>query len=502
MATNTDTRTARRLYELWNEGRVGEIAELVAADFTGHGGLGAGGREGLVQDLETLKAAFPDATLEIGDVIANDDRVVVHGTLRGTHQGPFAGVPPSGSQVEVLSTDIWRVDDAGKLAECWALCDSGALLMQIGAISQPAPEPTTTEEQAEAFVGRLFEASVGGWELLTTHVGLRLGLYAALAEAPGGITSAALADATAMHPRYAQEWLEQQVTAGIVDVDDVTAAPEDRTFSLPAAHAEVLLNEESPFHAAPLADWTASLPSVLDRLIEAYQSGGGVAWGEFGETVLDGQAAFNRPLFQHTLAANLGAHFADVDARLREDGGRVADVACGYGWSSIALANAYPKVAVEGVDVDGPSVERARQNVTGAGLDGRVTITARDAADTEIGGPYELVTVFEAVHDMSRPVEVLANIRSSLVPGGSVLVMDENVADEFGQGIGNPVERFMYAASILCCLPAGMAESPSAATGTVMRPATMQRYAEKAGFTKTTVLPVEDPFHKYYRLDA
>lgn len=157
---------------------------------------------------------------------------------------------------------------------------------------------------------------------------------------------------------------------------------------------------------------------------------------------------------------------------------------------------------MDGIDVDGPSVERARDNVTDAGLSERVTIIAGDPAQDAIAGPYDLVTVFEALHDMARPVEVLGSIRRSLVPGGTVLVMDENVAEQFGERIGNPVERFMYAASVLCCLPAGMAEQPSAATGTVMRPSTLKRYAMEAGFSSTTVLPIEDGFHAYYRLDA
>lgn len=217
---------------------------------------------------------------------------------------------------------------------------------------------------------------------------------------------------------------------------------------------------------------------------------------------IDGQAAFNRPLFQHSLAENLATHLPDVDGRLKADGGRIADVACGYGWSSVALANAYPKATGEGIDVDGPSADRARRNIAEAGVADRVSVTVCDAARDDIGGPYQLLTIFEAVHDMSRPVEVLSNVRTSLAPGGAVLVMDENVADEFGEAIGNPVERFMYTASLLCCLPAGMAEQPSAATGTVMRPSTMKRYAEEAGFAQTTRLPIEDGFHKYYRLDA
>lgn len=370
--------------------------------------------------------------------------------------------------------------------------------MSVGGEELSDVEP----DQAEAFVGRLFEAAVGGWELLTAHLGLQLGLYAALADVPTGLTTAGLAEVTGVHPRYVREWLEQQVIAGILEVDDPTAAPETRTFTLPRAHAAVLLDQHSPFYAAPLADWTAAVPAVLPQLVEAYRSGGGLAWGDFGDIVLDGQAAFNRPLFEHTLADNLAAHLPDIDARLKAQGGRIADVACGYGWSSVALASAYPDATVDAIDVDGLSVDRARANVGEAHLAERVRVRLADAATDDLGGPYDLVTIFEAVHDMPRPVEVLSNIRKSLAPGGAVLVMDENVADEFGEGVGNPVERFMYTASLLCCLPAGMAEQPSAATGTVMRPSTMTRYAEEAGFSKTIQLPIEDGFHKYYRLDT
>jgi 2-polyprenyl-3-methyl-5-hydroxy-6-metoxy-1,4-benzoquinol methylase len=366
-------------------------------------------------------------------------------------------------------------------------------------------EDTTFEEAAGALVGRLFESAVGAWELLCTHVGLRLGLYHALAAAPDGLTTAHLAKTTGIHPRYAQEWLEQQVTGGFVEVDNPSLAPDERVFTLPAANAAVLLGEQTPFFAAPLADWTAAIPTVLPELMTAYRTGGGFAWGDFGEIVLDGQAAFNRPLFQHALADHLSTHLSDVDARIKADGGKVADVACGYGWSSVALAAAYPDATIDAVDIDEPSVERARAIVDGAGVGDRVSVTVADVTQTNgngLGGPYELVTIFEALHDMPRPVDALRSIRRSLAPGGAVLIMDENVADSFGEAIGNPVERFMYTASLLCCLPCAMTEQPSAATGTVMRPATLRRYAEEAGFSKVTDLPIEDGFHRYYRLDV
>jgi hypothetical protein len=123
-----------------------------------------------------------------------------------------------------------------------------------------------------------------------------------------------------------------------------------------------------------------------------------------------------------------------------------------------------------------------------------------DAADPSLAGRYDLVTIFEAVHDLSRPVEVLAAVRGILAPGGAVLVVDERVADGF-TAPGDSVERIMYGYSLLFCLPNSLADQPSVGTGTVMRPATLERYAREAGFQRVSILPVEHDTLRLYRLD-
>lgn len=128
-----------------------------------------------------------------------------------------------------------------------------------------------------------------------------------------------------------------------------------------------------------------------------------------------------------------------------------------------------------------------------------MTMAGRDAGDPALTGRYDLVTIFESLHDMSRPVEVLAKARGLLAPGGSVLVMDERVAEEFAAP-GDAIERLMYGFSVLCCLPVGLADRPSAATGTVMRPATLRRYAEEAGLARVEILPIEHEMFRFYRL--
>ena len=189
-----------------------------------------------------------------------------------------------------------------------------------------------------------------------------------------------------------------------------------------------------------------------------------------------------------------------MHARLQADpSARVADVGCGSGWSSIAIARAYPKVQVEGFDIDEPSVALARENAIAEGLTDRVSFSTRDVADPALSGTFDLVVAFECVHDMARPVEALRAMRSLVVEGGAVIIADERVADTF-TAPGDDVERYMYGFSALHCLPVGMVDHPSAETGTVMRPNTLRGYATDAGFSAVEVLPVAFDFWHFYRL--
>ena len=221
--------------------------------------------------------------------------------------------------------------------------------------------------QRDAFAERLFGAALGAYELMTVHLGDRLGYYRALAE-HGESTSAELAAATGTAERYTREWLEQQAVAGILEVDDVGADPAERRFSLPAGHAEVLSDRDSLAHVTPLARFGVVFAHVLPAVEEAFRSGGGVSWEDFGELGREAQGDANRPVFSNLLGAAWLPSIEDVHERLVADPpARVADVACGAGWSSIAIARAYPKVTVDGLDLDEASVELARTNLAGTG---------------------------------------------------------------------------------------------------------------------------------------
>jgi SAM-dependent methyltransferase len=336
-------------------------------------------------------------------------------------------------------------------------------------------------------------------EAFSVYLGLELGLYRALADVETA-TEAEIADQTHVAPRYAREWLEQQAAAGYIACDDPERPAERRRYRLPAGHGEVLLDTDSPYHTAPLAVMLASVARVLPQLLEAYRTSGGVPYAAYGPQMRRGIAAANRPMFLHELASTWLPTMPDLNRRLRAaPPARVLDLGCGLGASSIALAHAYPHIQVLGVDLDEGSIAEARAQAAEAGMDDRVTFVVGDAAQAAPEAPFDLVTIFEALHDMGDPEGALRTARTLLTDDGDVLVADERVADTFDTP-GDPVERFMYGWSVLHCLPATMAERPVEATGTVLRAPTVARWASAAGFGGFEVLPIDNPFWRFYRL--
>jgi SAM-dependent methyltransferase len=355
-----------------------------------------------------------------------------------------------------------------------------------------APDP------AGALVERVFDGMLALLEIGCMHVGTRLGLYTALRRL-GAPTSAELAAATGTDERYVREWLEQQAVARILTVDDPAAPAGERRFSLPDAHATVLTDPLDPLYAGAFPAISIGSLRPLDALLDAFRTGAGVPYADYGADMREGIAGMNRPMFHNELAGWL-AQVPDVDARLRaQPPARVADVACGSGWSTLALARAYPLAGVDGLDVDTASIAQARANLAGTDVGDRVRFLQGDAADPALEGRYDLVTIFEALHDMARPVEALRAARGLLADGGSIVVADERVADAFTPD-GDPTERLMYGFSVLHCLAVGREDEHSAATGTVMRAETVRRYAAEAGLARTEVLPIENDFWRFYRL--
>ena len=364
-------------------------------------------------------------------------------------------------------------------------------------------QPMSTDaiaSQRDAFVERFLQSAAGTFSLFSIYMGDRLGLYRALAEG-GPATSAELSARTGTHERYIREWLEQQTVSGILTVENENHGTDLRRFSLPPGHVEPLIDCSSLNYMVPLAQLLVGATRPLPAVLDAYRNGGGVTFDEYGADLREGQAAINYPAFWHQLPEEWLPAIPDVHARLQQADppARVADIGCGYGWSSLGIARGYPNVRVDGFDLDAPSIERARENAKRNGMADRVYFQVQDASDPSLAGHYDLVTVFEALHDMNHPVGALQTTRRLVKADGAVLIVDERVGDSFTPK-GNDVEWMMYGWSILHCLPVGMTDENVAGTGTVMRTDTLRKYASEAGFRNVEILPIEHFFFRFYRL--
>lgn len=361
-----------------------------------------------------------------------------------------------------------------------------------------APDPAFPigVDPRENLSGRLFEGLIAGMELLTVDLGLALGLYDVLADR--ALSASELAQALDLDARYVREWAEQQAAAGIVAVDDAGADPGARRYRLDTAHAEVLLDATSPYHLAPAGPLLVGLGRTTPQLRGAIATGEGIAYAAYGAEIREGIAAFNRPMVTAEMASSWLPAMGSVHESLSAaDTLHVVDVGCGLGWTSIALAHAYPQAVVRGVDIDQASVAAAREHAAAAGVADRVGFTCADAATFDLDAPVDLVTCFETVHDMADPVGALRTARRLVRDGGHVLVADERTADRF-TAPADPYERFLHAFSVLHCLPSTRAEDGPVAHGTLARPDDVVGWFTDAGFADVAVLDVDNDMWRFY----
>ena len=345
----------------------------------------------------------------------------------------------------------------------------------------------------EAFVQRMNDSVLGAFDIASTYLGVKLGFYRSLAD-DGPATAAELARRTGTNERLVREWLEQQ------GATELLAAANDGNewrFALPTAHAGVLLDPDAlDGVASTMLSLVADLAQV-PRLVESFRTGVGIPYVEYGPDEAEGQAMGTRPVYRAEIKSWFAA-IPDLADRLADGSARVLDIGCGKGWSSVSIAQAYPGVRVDGVDLDPGSIEAARQVAVSEGVTDWVTFELRDAA-TLSGAGYDVATMFEMLHDLARPVEALRIAREAVGAGGVVLVADEPVGDAYA-GPADESERRHYGWSLLHCLPASMTEPGSAATGTVMRPDTVRAFARDAGFASVEVLPVDSVSFRLYLL--
>jgi SAM-dependent methyltransferase len=358
----------------------------------------------------------------------------------------------------------------------------------------PTPgDAASAPDPSEALAGRLFDATIGTLELYAIHVGRRLGLYELLSDGRAR-TSDELAREAGVAERYAREWLEQQAVAGLLETE---TTQDPRRYRLDGTHARVLAHVEDPLHLAPFAAMVAGIGQALPHVVAAYRTGAGVPYAAYGQDFREGQGAANRPAFTHDLVHDWLPATGAVHARLR-NGARVADVGCGLGWSTVAIAAAYPTCRVVGIDADAASVSEARSTLP-SDLRDRVRYVEGDVRRIDGFGEFDVVVVLEALHDFGDPVAALSGVRAALADDGIVFVADERVAERF-TAPGDEIERLMYGWSVVHCLPAAIDDGGHGATGTVLRPNSVADLARRAGFTSCEILPIDNEIFRFYTL--
>jgi SAM-dependent methyltransferase len=341
------------------------------------------------------------------------------------------------------------------------------------------------EAKLEAFVGQAVTDMGAAISGLLLHLGDRLGLYKAMAGA-GPMTSDALAGRTGTAERYVREWLANQAAGGYVVYD-----PAGGTYELPAEQAMVVANEDSPVFLGGAFETIASCYADHDLFADAFRTGAGIGWHAHDERLFSGVVRLFRPGYAAHLVSNWLPALDGVVGKLRA-GAKVADVGCGYGASTIIMAEAFPHSAFAGFDSHKPSIESARAAAAGAGVRPRASFEVATAKDLP-GEGYDLVCLFDALHDMGDPVGAARRIRQALAPDGTLMLVEPSAGDALEQNL-NPVGRTYYGLSTVICTPGSLAQDVGLGLGAQAGERRLTALLHDAGFSRVR-RATETPFN-------
>ena len=333
------------------------------------------------------------------------------------------------------------------------------------------------------FVGDLGAAVHAGMAV----IGERLGLYKALAQ--GAMTSAELAGKTGTDERYVREWLSSQAAGGYVMYDKAT-----HQFSLNEEQAFTLANEDSPAYLPGAFQVALGALAAVPRIADSFRSGAGMGWHEHNEDVFLGTEKFFRPGYTANLVSSWIPALDGVRARL-EAGARVADVGCGLGSSTILMAKSFPKSQFFGFDYHDKSIEAAREAAKREGVDNRTSFAVASAKNYP-GKDYDLVCVFDCLHDMGDPVGAAKHVRQSLRQDGCWMIVEPFAHDELNDNL-NPIGRVYYSFSTLLCTPCSRSQEVGLCLGAQSGESRMREVIESGGFSRFR-RATETPFNLVY----
>ncbi|HLJ66174.1 MAG TPA: class I SAM-dependent methyltransferase [Chloroflexota bacterium] len=358
-----------------------------------------------------------------------------------------------------------------------------------------ATAPTIDMERLHSVVGSLVSDYNAALASALVYIGDRNGLFASMAGA-GAVTPEDLAAKTGQSPRYLREWLSAMACSGYVSYEPATGE-----FSLPPEQALCLADPDSPVFFSGLFEMLPTWYRNAHKVADAFKTGTGVPQNEYGHEFWHGFERFTRAQFLNHLVQDWIPAIESLDSRLQR-GARVADIGCGNGQACLILAEAYPRSVFTGYDDYPLAIHNARRRLASSGHRERVRYELHDAADG-IPGEFDLITIFDTVHDMVDPVGSLTGIRKALAPDGVVLWTEFNVSGNLAEDLTNPLNlgKFTYSASTLYCMTTSLAEG-GAGIGTSMGPHKAEELARDAGFASFRRLPIDDPFTAVYEVRA
>jgi SAM-dependent methyltransferase len=336
--------------------------------------------------------------------------------------------------------------------------------------------PTGIDEtKLEAFMGQFVHDLGAALSVATVMIGDKLGLYKAMADG-NPVTPRELAERTGTDERYVREWLSSQAASGYATYDPAT-----ERFALPAEQALALAEDNSPAFIPGAFQLAAALIKDEPRIAEAFRSGDGVGWHEHDHDLFCGTERFFRPGYIANLVSSWIPALDGVHEKL-ESGARVADVGCGHGASTLILAEAYPRSEIVGFDYHPESIERARAAAQQAGADDRVSFEIA-SAKAYPGSGYDLVAMFDCLHDMGDPVGAAGHVLDSLAEDGTWLIVEPFANDRLQDNV-NPVGRVFYSASTMVCTPASRDQEVGLALGAQAGEARLRAVVTEGGFRR------------------
>src|SRR6266850_1197938 len=319
---------------------------------------------------------------------------------------------------------------------------------------QRPQQNTINEANLNALVGGILNDLGGAFSVPLVQIGESLGLYQTLSE-NGGLSSAELAAKTGLKERYLREWLSAQAASNYI-----TFEPTTEKFSMTPEQSYVFANQGSPFYLAPAFGAAAAFQHNMPQVKDAFRTGEGVAWGDQTQCLSCAVARFFRPGYDNYLLQSWLPALNGVVGIL-EHGGEVADVGCGHGISTMIMARAFPKSKVHGFDFHEKSIEEASKHAKEHNLS-NISFHTHEAK--ELPGKYDLITMFDCLHDMGDPVGALKHIRAALKPNGSLMIVEPMAGDSLKDNL-NPIGRLYYSASTMVCVPSSLAQPTGAALG-------------------------------------